>query len=160
MRKFKYMVYSFLMIIGLASCDLVGNIDDIKPENTADENTLIRDENSANLALRGVYELWRATGISLISPGMGYMSGSLLGSGIDAGVFAKNDVKPETSSIADYYTALYRVVNYANTVMEQLEAGKAVGLARNVRMRLIGECKISSGNGTFFLVADFWTILR
>lgn len=155
MKKFKYIIYSFLMVMGLASCDLVGDINDIKPENSVDESTLIRDENSANLALRGVYELWRATGVTLISPAMGYLSGSLLGSGIDAGAFAKNDVKPETSSIADYYTALYRIVNYANIVMEQLEAGKAIGLAEERKDEMIGECKFHRAMAHFFLLRTF-----
>mgnify|MGYP007056496630 CR=1 FL=1 len=43
MKAFKYIVYSFLGVMGFTSCDLVGNINDIKPEYILDEKTLIRD---------------------------------------------------------------------------------------------------------------------
>mgnify|MGYP007095972476 CR=1 FL=1 len=79
-------VYSFLGVMGFTSCDLVGNINYIKPEYILDEKTLIRDASSAELALRGVYEQWRDKGLSLILPNMYFLSGSLTGSGTDAGV--------------------------------------------------------------------------
>lgn len=153
--KLKHIVYSLLGVVGLASCDLVGNINDIKPEYQLEESMLIRDENSANLALRGVYELWRATGVTLISPAMGMLSGALEGNGIDAGAFTKNDVKPETGSVADYYTALYRIVNYADVVMEQLEAGKAVGLDSVRTVEMIGECRFHRAMANFFLLRAY-----
>lgn len=153
--KLKHMVYSLLGVVGLASCDLVGNINDIKPEYQLEENMLIRDEKSANLALRGVYELWRDKGVTLISPVMGMLSGALEGNGTNAGAFTKNDVKPETSSIADYYTALYRIVNYADVVMEQLEAGKAVGLDSVRTVEMIGECHFHRAMANFFLLRTY-----
>ena len=153
--KLKHMVYSLIGIVGLASCDLVGNIDDIKPEYQLEENMLIRDENSAKLALRGVYELWRDKGVTLVSPAMGMLSGALEGNGIDAGAFIKNDVKPETGSVADFYTALYRIVNYADVVMEQLEAGKAVGLDSARTVEMIGECRFHRAMANFFLLRTY-----
>lgn len=155
MTQFRHVVYSFLIVMGFVSCDLVGDIDNIKPENVVEESVLIRDANSAELALRGVYELWRDKGVSMISPAMGYLSGALSGSGLDAGAFAKNDVKPETNSPADYYTALYRIVNYADVVMEQLQAGKAVGLDSKRKDEMIGECKFHRAMANFFLLRAF-----
>lgn len=114
-------------ILGFASCDLTGDIDNIKPEYVLEEDLLIRDEKSAELALRGVYEQWRNKGLTLILPNMCYLSGSVTGGGTETTPFINNDVKPETSIIADYYVILYKIVNYADIIIEQLEAGKAVG---------------------------------
>lgn len=155
MMKFRFIAFSFLMVMGLAACDLIGDIDDIKPENVIEESVLIRDESSANLALRGIYELWRDKGVSMISPNMGFLSGALSGSGTDGGAFTRNEVKPETSSIADYYVALYRIVNYADVVMEQLQAGKAVGLDEKRKDEMIGECKFHRAMAHFFLLRAF-----
>ncbi len=155
MKAFKYIVYSFLGVMGFTSCDLVGNINDIKPEYILDEKTLIRDASSAELALRGVYEQWRDKGLSLILPNMYFLSGSLTGSGTDASVFLNNEVKPETSVIANYYTSLYHIVNYADIVMEQLEAGKAVGLDSVRMVEMVGETKIHRAMAHFFLLRAY-----
>lgn len=155
--KFRYLFYSLLGVVGLASCDLTGNINDIKPQNQLDESTLIRDANSANLALRGVYEMWRAGGLSMITPNMGLLSDALTAGGTisDASVFSQNAVKPETNTIASYYTALYAIVNYAGLVGEQLEAGKAVGLDSVSTVRMTGECRFQRAMADFYLLRAY-----
>lgn len=155
MKKFKYIIYSLLGVLGLASCDLTGNINDIKPEYVLDESTLIRDGKSAELALRGVYQQWRDKGLTLILPNMCFLSGSITGGGIETTPFINNDVRPETNNIAAYYVSLYRIVNYANTVMEQLEAGKAVGLDSLRRVEMMGECKFHRAMANFFLLRAY-----
>lgn len=142
-------------ILGFASCDLTGDIDNIKPEYVLEEDLLIRDEKSAELALRGVYEQWRNKGLTLILPNMCYLSGSVTGGGTETTPFINNDVKPETSIIADYYVILYKIVNYADIIIEQLEAGKAVGLDPVKKTEMIGECKFHRAMANFFLLRAY-----
>ena len=154
--KLRYLLYSFIGVLGLASCDLTGNIDDIKPHYQLDESNLIRDKKSADLALRGVYELWRNSDISMITSNMGLLAGSLTSTNlIDANVFSTNRVKQETETIAKYYRALYAIVNYASLVGEQLEEGRAVGLDSVNTSRMIGECRFHRGMANFFLLRAY-----
>ncbi len=154
--KLRYLLYSFIGVLGLASCDLTGDIDNIKPHYQLDESNLIRDEKSADLALRGVYELWRNSDISMITPNMGLLVGSLVSNNLsDANVFSTNTVKKETETIAKYYRALYAIVNYASLVDEQLEAGKAVGLDSINTSRMIGECRFHRSMANFFLLRAY-----
>ena len=44
----------------MASCSLLGPIDDIHPENVLDDETVITDARSAEIAVNGIYEGWRA----------------------------------------------------------------------------------------------------
>ena len=48
--KLRYLLYSFIGVLGLTSCDLTGDIDNIKPYYQLDESSLIRDAKSADLA--------------------------------------------------------------------------------------------------------------
>lgn len=154
--KLRYLLYSFIGVLGLASCDLTGDIDNITPYYQLDENNLIRDAKSADLALRGVYEMWRNSDISMITPNMGLMAGSLVSNNLsDVYVFSTNTVKQETETIAKYYRGLYAIVNYASLVGEQLEAGKAVGLDSVNTARMIGECKFHRSMANFFLLRAY-----
>ncbi|MCB6972878.1 MULTISPECIES: RagB/SusD family nutrient uptake outer membrane protein [Butyricimonas] len=154
--KLRYLLYSFIGFLGLASCDLTGDIDNIKPYYQLDESSLIRDAKSADLALRGVYELWRSSDISMITPNMGLLAGSLTASSLtDRAVFSDNTVKPESETIAKYYKGLYAIVNYASLVGEQLEEGRAVGLDSVSTSRMIGECRFLRGMANFFLLRAY-----
>ena len=155
MKKFRYIIFSLLGVLGFTSCDLTGSIDNIKPEYVLEEWALIRDEKSAELALRGVYQQWRDKGLTLILPNMCYLSGSITGGGIEPTPFINNDVKPETNNIANYYTILYRIVNYTDVIIEQLEAGKAVGLDPVKKVEMIGQCKFHRAMANFFLLRAY-----
>ena len=155
MKKFRYIIFSLLGVLGFTSCDLTGSIDNIKPEYVLEEWALIRDEKSAELALRGVYQQWRDKGLTLILPNMCYLSGSITGGGIEPTPFINNDVKPETNNIANYYTILYRIVNYTDVIIEQLEAGKAVGLDSLKNVEMIGQCKFHRAMANFFLLRTY-----
>lgn len=154
--KLRYLIYSFIGVLGLTSCDLTGSIDNVKPYYQLDESSLIRDKKSAELALRGVYELWRSSDISMVTPYMGVLSGALVATNLtDINSFTTNSVKPETEIIEKYYKGLYAIVNYASLVSEQLEAGKAVGLDSVSVSKMIGECRFHRGMANFFLLRAY-----
>lgn len=154
--KLRHLLYSFIGMMGLVSCDLTGDIDNLKPYYQLDESNLIRDKKSADLALRGVYELWRNSDISMITPHMGVMAGSLTATNLsDLNAFSTNTIKQETETIAKYYRALYAIVNYASLVGEQLEEGKAVGLDSVSTSGMIGACRFHRAMANLFLLRAY-----
>ena len=56
----RYCLMAGLLSFAMASCSLLGPIDDIHPENVLDDETVITDARSAAIAVNGIYEGWRA----------------------------------------------------------------------------------------------------
>lgn len=54
MKKITF-IFATILLLGFTSCDLIGNIDDIKQENVLTDQTLITDAQSAEAAVNGVY---------------------------------------------------------------------------------------------------------
>lgn len=143
--------------VSLYSCDLIGKIDDIKPSYQLEEDNVIWDEASANSVLRSVYEDWRARGISVFRPHMSFYSGALLETaGIEGDEgFLNNNVQADNIAISNLYSALYTIINSANTTISLLEKDMAAGMSLQRKVEMIAECKFHRAMAHFYLLRHF-----
>ncbi len=150
------------MLISLMSCDLLGDIDNIQPENVLTDETLVTDYSSAETALRGVYSSWRNIDIgwftSLMSMRTGAEKMQYL-SGYQG--FIENDVKIDNIGVEKNYTALYKVINLANSVLVQLQEKTVDGLEDERRKEMIAEIKFHRAMAHLHLLrqyGEFWDL--
>lgn len=157
MKKLKYITSLIIGAATLFSCDLMDSIDNIQPEYQLEEGNYITTPKSAEQALNGIYQGWRAWGISPFRAHISVLSGSLnAGQGI-SGIegFATNEVETDNIAIRDFYTANYSIINSANYLIEALGAGKAVGIDSVRNVEIIGECKFHRALAHFMLLRQF-----
>lgn len=156
-KKIMYILSVVIGIVSLHSCDLIGKIDDIKPSYQLEEDNVIWDEASANSVLRSVYEDWRARGISAFRPHMSFYSGALAETASIEGDngFINNNVQADNISINNLYSALYTVINSANTTIDLLEKDMAVGMSSQRKTEMIAECKFHRAMAHFYLLRHF-----
>lgn len=155
--KLKYIFSLLIGIVAFSACDLMNNIDEIRPQYQLDEENYITTPKSAEQALNGVYQGWRAWGISPFRVHVSVLSGGLtanLGvSGIEG--FSTNEVVENNIAVQDFYSANYAIINAANYLIEALEAGRAVGIDSVRNVEIIGECKFHRAMAHFMLLRQF-----
>lgn len=159
MNKRNYIWFSLIWVMVLASCDLMGKIDDITPQHQLARENVVTDGESAENLVRNVYLQWRNNDITSLRPAMSFLAGSLeaLPNNFFEGgkEFELNGVLPDNNVLAGLYTALYRVVNAANNAMELIGNREIVGLTAERRIQLLAECRFHRGMAHFYLLRYF-----
>ena len=104
----------------MASCSLLGPIDDIHPENVLDDETVITDARSAEIAVNGIYEGWRAK--SSIYNALFLRTGVMQSSSVSgARSFLTGDIQDDNVIVEETYIFLYYIINQANSVLAALD---------------------------------------
>jgi len=122
-------IFTALLAITITSCEVV-DVTDIQPVFQIDEGSVITDIDGADRALKGVYSLLinnsqfgQAFVVTLpgITTNMGLTQkpGVFSGSSANEVDFFTNEAKPDNGYIADYYPAIYKLINNANHVIEK-----------------------------------------
>lgn len=156
--KLNYILGVIIYVLSVSSCDLMGDIDNIKPKYQLEEKTYITDAKSAEQALRGVYQAWRSWDICASRSNMSLMAGSIeTASGGFAGStgFDTHSVDPENTTVTKIYTGFYSIINDANFLIEALENNLAVGIDSVRNQEIIAECKFHRGLSHFMLLRHF-----
>ena len=139
--------------ISISSC----SIDDIEPINQLTVENTIRDEASAQQVLNGIYDLGRDFDLSAFPLYLaaygdeGVITGGLSG---QRG-FNTNEVPVENRYLANLYNAEYKIINSANFLIQELEAGKAVGISDQRKAEMISEAKFQRAFRYFNLLRYF-----
>ncbi len=153
LNKLAAIVFAVLVM----SCEMVGGIGEIEPENVLTDETLIVDAQSAETAVNGVYASWRNIYIGYMRHLMSFRSGSenvRYISGYQD--FVRNDIKPENAALDKNYAGLYGVVNMANSVLAQLEKEVAYqGLSASRRLEMVAEAKFQRAMAHFMLLRQY-----
>lgn len=144
---------TLMLLTSIVSC----SIDDVKPQNQLTTENAIRDEQSAQAVLNGVYTGWRAIELNAFPLHLsalgteGFFSGTISGStGFNA-----NQVKPENLYLGFLYNAHYKIINASNFLIQELEKGKAVGISEERKSEMIAEAKFSRAMANFNLLRYF-----
>ena len=139
--------------VSISSC----SIDDIEPINKLTVENTIRDEASAQQVLNGVYDLGRAFDVSSFPLYLaGYGNEGLIGSGLSGSRgYDTNEVPVENRFLANLYNAEYKIINSANFLIQELEAGKAVGISEERKAEMISEAKFQRAFAYFNLLRYF-----
>lgn len=151
-KLFKNLVCVSLLVF-ITSC----SIDDVQPLNQLTQDNTIRDEVSAQQVLNGVYDLGRDFDVSsfplyLAAYGNeGSISGSLNG----GNGFNTNEVPVNNQFLANLYNGYYKIINSANFLVQELEAGKVTDASQDRVNQMISEAKIQRALAYFNLVRYF-----
>ncbi|AYN04268.1 RagB/SusD family nutrient uptake outer membrane protein [Flavobacterium sp. 140616W15] len=143
----------FTLAITISSCD----IDDIKPINKLTVENTVRDEASAQLVLNGVYSLGKTFDVSFFPLHLaaygneGIIKGGLSG---DKG-FNINDVPVNNGFLSKLYNGQYKIINLANFLIQELNAGKAIGISETRKAEIISEAKFQRAFAHFNLLRYF-----
>ena len=157
MKTFQDIFKSILclsMILTLASC----SIDDIKPINQLTQENAVRDTESAQSILNGIYDLGREFDVSnfpLYIAGYGN-EGRILSNGLSGSKgYNTNEVPVENRYLTNLYNGLYKIINLSNFLIVELEAGKAVDISDTKKAEMISEAKFHRAFTYFNLLRYF-----
>ena len=151
--KNKNIISLLLIALTFASCDLVGDIDSIEPQYQLEEKDVVTNAESAELLMRGVYKAWRAWDIGAFRAHGSTLIGSFnIGYVNGREGFADNTVQPNNITVTNLYTQLYTVVNTANMLLAQLDAGKAPDIDEVRRAEMLAECRLHRSMAWFTLL--------
>src|SRR5690625_4237512 len=105
-----------LLFAGVSSCD----IDDVKPQHELNDENVIRDAESAQKVLNGIYTMWKDFGMDDVPVMLGALGiEGFLASDTDG--FNENDLRPEVTYLEELYNLHYQLINRANFLIEKLE---------------------------------------
>lgn len=139
--------------ISISSC----SIDDIEPINKLTTENTIRDEASAQQVLNGIYDLGRDFDLSSFPLYLAAYGdeGMIVGGLTGQTGFNTNQVPVENRYLANLYNAEYKIINSANFLIQELEAGKAVGISDQRKVEMISEAKFQRAFRYFNLLRYF-----
>ena len=143
----------------MASCSLLGPIDDIHPENVLDDETVITDARSAEIAVNGIYEGWRAK--SSIYNALFLRTGVMQSSSVSgARSFLTGDIQDDNVIVEETYIFLYYIINQANSVLAALDKD-IKGLSEEENLNYQREAKFNRAMANFMLLRLYfvtWTL--
>lgn len=153
MKKYIYILIALPLVIMQSGC----SVDDIKPINQLTKENAIRDKASAQRILNGVYDQTREFDLGFIPLHLaaygdaGLIQGNLSGKQ----GFNNNDVPVENPFLSNLYNGHYKVINSANFLIEELEAGSATDISEEEKKSMIAQAKIMRALMYFKLVRYF-----
>lgn len=155
--KNKLYILKIALTLMLLTTILSCSIDNVQPINKLTSENTIRDEQSAQSVLNGIYSGWRAIELNAFPLHLsalgteGFFSGTVSGStGFNA-----NQVKAENIYMGFLYNAHYKIINGSNFLIEELEKGKAIGISNERKSELIAQAKFSRAMAHFNLLRYF-----
>ncbi|SHF73789.1 SusD family protein [Salegentibacter echinorum] len=143
-----------LLAVGsLASC----SIDDVKPINQLTDENVIRDGKSAQQVLNGVYSGWREfkLGYYPILLGAEGNEGDFISQLSGSGGFGENEIPVQNPNLTTVYNAHYKIINQANFLIREVEAGKADNISEEKQKELIAQAKFNRAFASFKLLRNF-----
>lgn len=146
--KLIYKVLSILFVAGtIQSCDLLGSIDEIKPEHVVDDETVIIDAGTAQIALNGVYASLRSYEVGIFRTCMCVWAGTFNNANVSGGREFLGNSKNETSikvenvGVENVYRGYYYVINSANSFIANLNKSNPSDLSAARKNEMLGEAR-------------------
>ncbi len=146
-------VVAVLCFSTFSSC----NIDDVKPFNQLTAENVVRDELSAQAVLNGIYSGWKVLELNAFPLHLEALGtvGNFTGSVSGSNGFNTNQVLPENPYISNLYNAHYKIINGSNFLIQELEAGKAIGINESSKTEMLAQAKFHRAMAYFNLLRYF-----
>lgn len=143
----------FAVLLIASSC----SIDDVKPFYQLTEDNVIRDEESAQQVLNGVYDLGREFDLSAFPLYLAaYGNEGLITGQLNGGNgFNTNEVPVINPVLGNLYNGHYKIINSSNFLIRGLENGDAIGISDTRRDEMISEAKFQRAFAYFNLLRYF-----
>lgn len=160
--KVKYNILIISLLVALSSCNMLGSIDDIKPENVLTDENAITDANSAEMECGGIYGVWRSFDFTLMRTAMLCLTGSLNNNNVIGGKeFLTNELKDDNEGIKKYYVILYNVINHATSLINNLKDASPTGLSKTRKAEILSEAYFNKAYAELMLLrsfGEFWDL--
>lgn len=147
--KLIYKTLSLLLVsVVIQSCELLGSIDEIKPEHVVDDETVITDAATAQIALNGIYaslrssydvgifrscmSVWAATCGKTNTAG----ANEFLGNSEN-----KTSIKIDNYAVENVYRGYYYIINEVNSFLANLENSNPSDLSDMRKKEMQGEAR-------------------
>ncbi|UJH67041.1 RagB/SusD family nutrient uptake outer membrane protein [Allomuricauda sp. SCSIO 65647] len=144
-----------LMLCCAFSCEVANDLDSFEPEFVLDAENAIKDANSAESALTGIYAvMWSPTlsSVAVANVRMGITVSSLFG----PDEFDVNNPSVDNGTVAQFYTISYDVINRCNWVIDRVsQLSDSDGFTGNRRMEIIAEAKFFRALFNFYLLRRY-----
>lgn len=147
--KLIYKILSLLLIsVVIQSCELLGSIDEIKPEHVVDDETVITDATTAQIALNGIYgSLRNSFDIGVFRCCMSVWAGTY-GKSNTAGADQflgnennKSSIKIDNYAVENVYRSYYYVLNEINSFLTNLDNSNPADLSETRKKEMQGEAR-------------------
>lgn len=154
--KLKYSLFILCSSAVLSSCNMLGSIDDIKPENVLTDGNAITDANSAEMLCGGIYGSWKSFSIASIRPAMFCLTGCLNNNGVGGGKqFIKNELQDDNTLVKGYYQSLYNVINHTTSLIANLKDAHPTGLSETRKAEILSEAYFNKAYAELALLRSF-----
>ena len=146
-----------VLFLALATSITSCSIDDIKPFNKLTPDDAVRDEASAQLVLNGVYNSGRAFDVNFFPLHLAALGNEGTFSTAISGSkgFNTNEVPVDNIYLANLYSGHYKIINSCNFLIQELEAGKAIGMSAERKGEMLSEAKFQRAFAYFNLLRYF-----
>lgn len=146
--KLIYKVLSILFVsVAVQSCNLLGSIDDIKPEHVVDDETVIVDASTAQMALNGIYSSMRTYNLCIFRTHLSLWAGTYGSSNVSgASEFLGNgknesSIKEDNYPVENVYKSYYYVINTVNSFISNLNNSNPSDLSKERKNEMLGEAR-------------------
>lgn len=155
--KLKYYILLAIYPLVLSSCDLLGKIDDIKPDYVLTDETVISDLKTAEATLNGVYSSFRNIRIGWFRNNLNFLTGVQEETNVAGSAgFKNNDINIDNVAVQNNYAAWYNVINNATSFIANLANNANIkGLSGERRIEMIGEAKFMRALSYLHLLRQF-----
>lgn len=150
--------YNFIFLLGfmlsIASCDIIGSLDEIEPLNKLEEDQAFTSTAKVEAALNGVYATWRKASGQYLPGNMMALSGNYDRKYSTA--FDENNVDYANNDINNIYIGYYELIQRANFLIEALQSDQPIeGMDDLRRVEIEAEARISRAMAHLFLLEIF-----
>lgn len=154
--KMRYKILAGVLSLGLASCSMLGSLDDLEIEYVQTDDTVISDAASAENLLAGVYVGWKTFGVSSFFANQSLRSGANLTSGVmGANEFEINTIQDNNMAIEAFYPGLYLIINNANSFIAALQRTEPAGLSEARKAEMLAEAYFNKALAEYYLLCTF-----
>lgn len=149
---------SVCMLYLTYSCDLIGDVDDIKPLYQLTEDAVFTDDSKTEAVLNGLYTAWKASDLNSFTAQTMLLSGNYEpatagGAGTD---LFENNVDVNNSNLKNYYRDYYAVIQRSNYLIKAMQSDMEIpGLSSARRTEIEAEARLHRALAHFFLLRNF-----
>lgn len=154
--KLSYKILASLLTVGLASCSMLGSLDDLEIEYVQTDDTVISDAASAENQLAGIYTGWKPFGVSTFFSNQAVRAGVTANSQIvGRNQFLINVLEDTNTSLENFYTGMYFIINNANSFIAALGKANPKDLSDARRAEMLGEAYFMKALSEYYLLMTF-----
>ena len=155
--KSTYKIAALSVVLFLSSCNSIfERIDELAYDNVLTDETLITNLQTAETALNGVYSTWQTIDIGWSPNYLSTLSRTILPPAIyGTEGFATNDVRADNEFIEKNYSALYKVINMANSVLAILQSKPPQDIPPQRLKEMIAEARFHRGLAHMMLLRQY-----